>query len=265
MMDQDEAPRPGDRFRRRALLAGAVAAGAGVWWGWPAVAPLFVGEFDFEPLDDPAGFRRLAGGDVSGGFDPFVGIGESDAAASSATTAGVRADICGGLFGGRPPAGVVPVASFSDYNCPFCKVLTKKLAAMEAGSGGAVRVTWHEWPLLGDASVAAARAALAADMQGAYAAFHERLMRSRFIASPEYLEKLAGDLGIDPVRFVADAAGSDVAHRLETSAALAAAFGFRGTPALVVGRTVLVGATSDAVLAKLIGRERRDGAIEGCV
>jgi hypothetical protein len=45
---------------------------------------------------------------------------------------------------------------------------------------------------------------------------------------------------------------------------LAELFAFVGTPALVVGRTVVQGEINDARLERLIARERMDGPIEAC-
>lgn len=104
---------------------------------------------------------------------PFFGLEAPDKQDQAIPEAAMRADLCNGLFGGPPPAGVVPIASFSDYNCPFCRVLTERLSNLEERSGGGVRITWHEWPRLGPTSLSAARAALAADMQGAYAAISQ--------------------------------------------------------------------------------------------
>ena len=61
-----------------------------------------------------------------------------------------------------------------------------------------------------------------------------------------------------------DMDGAAVSRRLAESAALAGLFGFAGTPALVVGRTVVVGAIGEARLRALIARERRDGPIPAC-
>lgn len=263
-MTGETRPASGGRWRRRGVLLAAAAAGAGAWWSWPRIASHFVGAFEFEPLPDPPGFRRIAGGETSSVPGPLIGLTRRDEAGLGAAKAAVRADLCGALFGGPPPAGVVPIASFSDYNCPFCRVLTGRLAALEERSDGAVRMAWHEWPLLGPSSVVAARAALAADMQGAYAAFHKRLMRSRFVPTPGFLEVLARDIGIDPLRLRADMESDAVSERLRTTEAVARIFGFIGTPALVVGRTVVVGAVSDAVIGALVEQERRDGPPPVC-
>lgn len=257
---------PASRPRRGALLAIA-ALGAGVVWGLPHLTGRGVAELDFEPLSDPPGFRRIASGETSGLPNPFIGLdvpGASGNADDRLPVSEVRANLCTGLFGGAPSVGVVPVAAFSDYNCPFCRVLTGRLAALEAASPGGVRITWHEWPRLGETSVSAARAALAADMQGAYAAFHERLMRGRFVATPEYLRILARDIGVDGARLISDMEGEAVTERLRTTDAIARLFGFVGTPALVVGRTVAMGAVPEAVLEALVERERAEGPPPVC-
>ena len=250
--------------RRTAVLAGIGALAAGAWWGWPRVAPYFVGGFEFEPLGHLPGFRRIAAGETSGNINPLAGIDSSRDPRVTAAEETMRADICRALFGETATQGVVPIASFSDYYCPFCRVLTQTLAAIEAESGGEVRITWHEWPLLGSNSDYAARAALAADRQGAYVQFHKRLMRSSFVPTEEFLRALAKSIGIEPGKMIADIKSEAVTSRLVASAALASVFQFRGTPALIVGRTVVVGAVSDATLKALISRERADGPLEMC-
>jgi protein-disulfide isomerase len=128
-----------------------------------------------------------------------------------------------------------------------------------------VTVAWHEWPILGDVSVNAARAELAARRQATYQAFHERLISSPFVPTPAYLVDLAGRVGLDPARLAADMDSPGVAREIATSQALAGIFRFRGTPGLVVGRTVINGAIDEAALAALIERERAEGPPPGCI
>jgi protein-disulfide isomerase len=56
-----------------------------------------------------------------------------------------------------------------------------------------------------------------------------------------------------------------VAREIATSQALAGIFRFRGTPGLVVGRTVINGAIDEAALDALIERERAEGPPPGCI
>jgi predicted DsbA family dithiol-disulfide isomerase len=230
------------------------------------VAGLFATDFEFKAIERPAGFRRITGGDSSSGFDLFVGLEEGPDAEMVETTDQVRTRLCETLYSaGEGDAGVVPVASFSDYNCPYCRALTIRLSQIEDTSFGSVQISWHELPLLGEASLMAAKAALAAKRQGAYVAFHKRLMRTPFRTTPEYLEVLAEDIGVDKAQLLEDMESEGVRRELHESSALAKVFGFVGTPALVVGRTVIQGQIGDARLNRLIERERADGAIAACV
>lgn len=253
---------------RRNLLYTALFLAGGyslLRFGPPAVSNLLAEDFEFEPLAQPAGFRRIVAGQSTAGFDPFFGLDDKTGPDLSTTIEAVRADPCGTLFdGNRLASGVVPIASFSDYNCPFCRVLTLRLGELEEAAGGDVEVSWHELPLLGDASMLAAQGALAAKRQGAYVDFHRRLMRAPFQATPEYLEALSEAIGVDHDQLVEDMDSASVQEEIQRSSALAKAFAFVGTPALVVGRTVVQGEIDDAALKRLIDRERADGPIVAC-
>jgi protein-disulfide isomerase len=220
-----------------------------------AIAPRDKG-FVFDDIPGVPGFRRLeAGGVSSRPLDPFVGLRSPDAPPPPLPLP-VGA-LCGALFGPEPPPpGTVPVAAFSDYYCPYCRDLTARLSAR---TDGALAITWHELPLLGDASEAAARASLAADMQGAYPAFQARLMRAAFQPTDAYLAEVGTSLGLDTPRLLADARGDEVARRLALSARAAATLGIGATPALVVGRTLVSGAIPDDRLDSLVALERAGG------
>ncbi|MBT8408193.1 MAG: DsbA family protein [Alphaproteobacteria bacterium] len=220
-------------------LGGAAALGLRHWRSAP----------QFAPYPGVAGFRQVAGGAVSSGRDVFAGIGAAPSAGSPAPQRLSGQTLCRALFGPAAP-GRVPVASFSDFYCPYCRVLTGILMKLEAA--GRIDVTWHELPLLGPGSVAAARAAIAADMQNAYEPFHRRLMRAQFQPTQTYLRDLAASAGLDPAQFAEDFQSAAVQRRLKRSRAVASTFGFAGTPALVVGQTVVVGAISKADLTRLI-------------
>ncbi|MFQ6552728.1 DsbA family protein [Aestuariibius insulae] len=255
--------------RRSLLLDGLAVAGAYFLLrdGIPALRSRFA-SLEFTVLDSPDGFRRIAGGQTSsGGFDPFVGLdanpqGRPD---TSEARAAVETDLCGTLFAGwSGDPDVVPIASFSDYNCPICRITTRRLAQLDAVTEGGARITWHELPILGETSLLAARAALAADRQGAYAAFHDRLLRSPFRATPEYLQAVAADLDLDHDRLAADMTSEAVSDRIARSLALRALFSFAGTPAIVIGRTVVEGDVEKATLARLVEMEREEGPPPAC-
>ena len=257
-----------DEKKRGTLITlAAVAAGYAALRYGPNLIPQ---ELQLVNLDRPIGFRKFVAGATSGGsFDPFVGMGNNDSAANR--EAKLRADarigenVCRALYGELDLSpGQVPVASFSDYYCPFCRVQTKRLADLVKSKGNEISVVWHELPLLGEGSSLAAKAALAAKRQGAYVAFHERLMKTPFVANPEYLARLSQDLEIDEEQLLADIDSTAVSQELENSAALSRALALVGTPALVVGRTVVQGQVSDSMITRIIALEREEGWAEQC-
>ncbi len=71
--------------------------------------------------------------------------------------------------------GDVTLVEFLDYQCGYCKSVWQDLADV-VDSDGKVRVIYKDFPILGPASVTAAKAALAAQRQGKYQALHYALM-----------------------------------------------------------------------------------------
>ena len=194
------------------------------------------------PIKGLPGFRYLEAGPSTGNLpDPLIGLDRTHPPAESLD----------GLSDADPAPGIVPVASFSDYNCTYCRILTKLLPDIPG-----IEITWHELPLLGESSITGAKAALAAELQGAYLPMHGRLMRSGFRINSAYVRQVAQDLGLDAGRLMRDMEGPGVAARLNRSARLASRFGIYGTPALVVGRILVLGNINRADLMALIDTER---------
>ncbi|WP_340110560.1 DsbA family protein [Pikeienuella sp. HZG-20] len=223
-------------------------------WGWGD------GDLSFEPMDDPPGFRRLAAGESTAGFDLFVGLEKRDVAHLADAEAEVRADFRHALYGDPATSSdIVPIAFFSDYYCAPCRIQTRTLTALEARHPDNLKIVWRELPELGEPSILAAKAALAAKRQGAYAAFHERLMKSSFQVTPGYIEMLAESIGVDHARLVSDMQSTEIARELESSAAIARILAFIGTPAIVIGHTVIQGLVDDKTLMKIVALEKERG------
>jgi len=228
---------------RRAAFLITVASVAAAYIAVPRIAAFLEPPLRFEPLPGLNGFRQLSGGSVSGGNPALVGIDASDARPDAPP-------VCAHLFSETVPVEHVPVAYFSDARCVYCKVLSPLLHELETTEP--ITVTWHELPLLGTASLEAAKAALAARQQGAYAFFHDRLMGTPFLPTPAYLRQLAADAGINADRLLNDMQDDAVSEQITRTAALARLFGFYGTPALVVGRTAVLGTVDSPRLRRLI-------------
>lgn len=153
------------------------------------------------------------------------------------------------------PDGDVTIVEFFDYNCPYCrKAMPELTALLEADKN--IRLVLREWPILGEGSDFAARAALAARSQGKYAEMHNALFVMRGKADAEGVLRTAKDLGLDIDRLKADMKAPEVEEHIATSKRLTAALGFNGTPSFVIGDALIPGFAEQATLAEAVDAAR---------
>ena len=154
--------------------------------------------------------------------------------------------------------GDVTVVEFFDYRCPYCKralgPVTELLAADDR-----VRVVWKEFPILGPVSHFAARAAMGADKQGRYHEFHVAVMGAEEELTEEVVIDLASGLGLDVERLRQDMADPAIADYLNETTRLARTLGINGTPAFVIGDTLVPGVIDGASLKALVAQVRSGG------
>ena len=152
-------------------------------------------------------------------------------------------------------SGDVTVIEFFDYNCPYCRKAGKTIQALLASDEN-VRVIYREWPILGEASVYAARAALAARTQGKYEELHWALMNGEGRATEASILKIARDLGLDITKLKLDMNSPAVEAHISQSSALARNLGFTGTPAFIVGDRTAPGMLSVGEITAMIAEAR---------
>ncbi|MEP0964495.1 MAG: DsbA family protein [Roseobacter sp.] len=234
--------------RRDALVIFGAMGGA---IAIPPILRRIPSDFNFEPLRGFEGFRSMSGGAVSGGVDPFFGLSAaSDEAPTVATDPKISP--CFELFGPTGwPDERVPVAIFSDFNCPYCKVLERNLINLR-DSGAPIRLIWHEMPLLGPSSTRYAQAVLAAGFLGKSDKARRLLNESPLRPGPVALRQLAQKLELPEDMFLREVHGERVERAMKRSLSLGRRLGIPGTPGIVVGRTLVIGAISTPDLQKLI-------------
>lgn len=137
--------------------------------------------------------------------------------------------------------GDVTLVEFFDYNCPYCKRTQPERAAAVKGDGK-VRVVYKELPILSPASKDAAKAALAANKQGKYEAFHAALMTHEGRVDSSVVRAVAKDIGLDIQKLEKDINDPAIEAEIKANIELAQRLGIRGTPGFVVGDTVVPGA-----------------------
>ena len=156
-------------------------------------------------------------------------------------------------IGAAEPTAIV--VEFFDYNCPYCKRVAGDVHKLVEDDPD-VRLVYREWPILGEGSVFAARAALAAREQDLYAEMHDALMNLNGRAEEASVLAVAREVGLDIDQLLADMQSEAIAAHIETSMGLARALGFTGTPSFVIGDALVPGAVPLAELENLVARAR---------
>ncbi|WP_425053802.1 DsbA family protein [Psychromarinibacter sp. S121] len=153
------------------------------------------------------------------------------------------------------PDGDVTVVEFFDYNCPYCKRAMAEVQGLIAADPN-VRLVYREWPILGEGSVFAAKAALAAREQGKYEEFHWALMGMQGRAEEASVLRVAEDIGLDVERLRADMDAPEIEEHIATSMRLTQALGFNGTPSFVIGDNLIPGFVEEEQLRSAVDDTR---------
>ncbi|TKB93545.1 MAG: DsbA family protein [Nitrospira sp.] len=152
-------------------------------------------------------------------------------------------------------AGDVTVIEFFDYRCGFCKRAAGSVTQLQKDDAR-VRIVYKDFPILGDASVQVAKAALASRTQGRHQAFHEALLAAKGDLSKEHVLQIASDVGLDAKRLEVDMEEPEWLTIIERNRELANDLRVTGTPAFVVGNEVVPGAVDLPALKALVARAR---------
>ena len=155
------------------------------------------------------------------------------------------------------PHGILPMAEFFDYRCPFCRrmhPLVRRLLAEEPD----IRFIAKEWPVFGGPSITAARVALAANWQGRFAAVNDALFASAGALDDAAIRAAAVAAGVDMARLDSDLATRSAALQtmLGNVAEQAASLGLQGTPGFVIGSYLVPGALPFADLRRVVAEAR---------
>jgi len=154
------------------------------------------------------------------------------------------------------PVGDVTVIEFFDTRCPYCRKFDPIMASLLAQDHG-VRLVYKDMPILGPASLLSAKALLAAKRQGAYEPLREAVMQAPPDATKESLRALAEKLKLDWPRLERDMDDPAIAAQLQANVSLARDLGVQGTPALVIGQTLVPGAIDLPELKAAVADARR--------
>nr|WP_245411025.1 DsbA family protein [Microvirga flavescens] len=159
------------------------------------------------------------------------------------------------------PNGDVTLVEFFDYNCGYCKRALSDLQALTKADPK-LRIVLKDFPVLGPDSVEASRVALAARNQlsgDKLFDYHTKLLESRGRVNGDRAIAVAKDMGLDIARLQKDMNGNDVKAALAENADLGDKLGLTGTPAFIIGDSVIPGAVGLDPLKQVVASVRQCG------
>lgn len=136
--------------------------------------------------------------------------------------------------------GDVTIVEFFDYRCPYCKQAQASVNEL-LKSDQNIRFVYKEFPILGPESMIASRAAVAARNSAYYVAFHDALMTAPSPLTEEAVLKIAGNVGINVSALQVEMRRPEIEQIIAANHDLAQRLGINGTPAFIIGGTLVPG------------------------
>lgn len=154
----------------------------------------------------------------------------------------VNAQPVAGLFhhNGDPiggnASGSVTVVEFFDYQCSHCVKMAPVMSEIIKANPD-VRVVYKDYPIRGPESELAARAAIAANLQGKYTVFSHALLNSSQDLNENSILDIAKSVGLNVDKLKRDMKGKKVTDELKNTLQIAQQFNLTATPAFFIGKT----------------------------
>lgn len=142
-----------------------------------------------------------------------------------------------------PADAPVTIIEFSDFQCPYCRVMADRLRALRREHPGEVALVYRHFPLsYHPYASSAARASICADRQGRFEAFHDALFARQDSLDDTIWARLAETAGIpDRARFDECLGSEEPLAQVERDIAAGTRLGITGTPAILVNGTLITG------------------------
>ncbi len=134
--------------------------------------------------------------------------------------------------------GDVTLVEFFDYQCGHCKEMVSTVHKLMQEDKN-LRVVFKQLPIFQGSSITAAKAALAAEKQHKFIAFHEALLKEKKALTQDQIMKIAKIAGLDLNQLKKDMDSEAVTKQIEANTQLAQSFlkdsvGYVFTPIFVV-------------------------------
>ncbi len=134
------------------------------------------------------------------------------------------------------PKGNVTLVEFFDYQCDVCQRMSPTVDALIA-KNPQLRVVFKQWPIFGETSNFAAKAALASVKQGKFTAFYQGLITAKGRLDQGRILSIALKAGLNTDTLKKDMEDPALQKELDNNLKLAEAMRLVGTPAFIIAKT----------------------------
>jgi protein-disulfide isomerase len=134
------------------------------------------------------------------------------------------------------PQGKITVVEFFDYQCSHCSNMAPVIADIIKTNPN-VRVVFKEYPIRGEMSEFASRAALAANKQNKYYPLNHALLTTNLAMNENNIYDIAKANGLNVAKLKADMNSQSVKSQIKANYNLARELNLNGTPAFFIGKT----------------------------
>jgi len=147
------------------------------------------------------------------------------------------------------PNGKITVVEFFDYRCGYCKLAAPQVLQLVRENPD-IRFVFKEFPIFGEVSDTAAKIALTPQGKAKAAELYQGLMGEKALDETS-LDAHLKAAGIDPAAARKASTDPAIARQLLDVRALANALRIEGTPAFIVGDSLVSGADMGALKAAI--------------
>ena len=148
------------------------------------------------------------------------------------------------------PQGRVTVVEFFDYRCGYCKLAAPEVVKLIAANPD-VRFVFKQFPIFGEVSDTAAKIALTPEAKAKGLQLYGAWMGEKALDEAG-LDRHLIKAGLDPQTVRAAAQTPQIERQLLDTRALAQALKIEGTPAFIIGDTLIPGADLPALRAAVL-------------
>lgn len=155
---------------------------------------------------------------------------------------------------GGNPQGHITLVEFFDYQCPHCKEMAAIVDEI-ISKNPQLRVVYKEFPIFSGSSIYAAKAALAAQKQGKYLAFHDALMHADNPLSNEKILAIAKQSGLDVNQLKKEMKSKAIDTEIKNNQKLAKKLEILATPTFIIGKTQDADSKSSFMIPSMMSEE----------